>query len=394
MTALPDRPVRLLWITPELQGGIASYSQHLWSAVAEAARADGGFEPLELLQTAPQPKWHAISAARELEPDLVHVQHEYGLFGGTNPFLDVLPAWLRRLRQALPLGTPIVVTAHNVLPNDHRFETRGRGWRGPLYHVANATLLPWLQYHWREGTWGRFQGVIVHSSLQEAYLQGGGLPLTATIPLVVPEMPPSADDRPRNSIPRIGLFGYFCPEKGQDVVIEAMRHVRTPVLLRLAGGVGHPMNNAYYDQCQQRIAEYGLRDCIEVTGFVPEADLSRLFQESDLVVAPFRFTSGSASIVQSLARGAAVLASDLPLNLELNHRVPGTLAFFASEDPRDCARQIDTLLADADRRRLLGQQARRYAATHSPASIARQHLEFYRRVLAPNGSAGRRYGAS
>ena len=74
--------------------------------------------------------------------------------------------------------------------------------------------------------------------------------------------------------------------------------------------------------------------------------------------------------------------------------MPGTLAFFASEDPRDCARQIDTLLADADRRRLLGQQARRYAATHSPASIARQHLEFYRRVLAPNGSAGRRYGAS
>jgi glycosyltransferase involved in cell wall biosynthesis len=394
MTDLPFRPVRLLWITPELQGGIASYSQQLWPAVAAAAHADGGFEPLELLQTAPQPKWNAISAARELQPDLVHVQHEYGLFGGTNPFLDVLPLWLRRLKQALPQGTPIVATAHNVVPEDHRFATRGRGWRRPLYSVANATLLPWLQYHWREGTWGRFQGVIVHSSLQEASLQRGGLPLVSVIPHVVPAIRPSADDRPENPIPRIGLFGYFGPEKGQDVAIEAMRHVRTPALLRLAGGVGHPMNNAYYERCRQRIAECGLRDRIEVTGFVPEEDVSRVFQETDLVMAPFRSTSGSGSLVQALARGAAVLASDLPLNREINDRVPGTLAFFASEDPLDCAQQIETLLADADRRRRLGQQARQYAATHSPASIARQHLDFYRRILAQESSAGRRDGAS
>jgi glycosyltransferase involved in cell wall biosynthesis len=177
------------------------------------------------------------------------------------------------------------------------------------------------------------------------------------------------------------VFGYFCPEKGQDVVIEALRHVKAPVVLRLAGGVGHPMNNFYYELCLRSIAECGLRDRVEVTGSVPEGDISRLYEESDLVVAPFRYTSGSASLVQALARGAAVLASDLPLNREINDRVPGTLAFFASEDPLDCARQIESLLADADRRRLLGQQALLYAASNSPALIAREHLDFYRRVI-------------
>ena len=98
-------------------------------------------------------------------------------------------------------------------------------------------------------------------------------------------------------------------------------------------------------------------------------------------MAPFRTTSGSASLVQALARGAAVLASDLPLNRELNDRVPGTLAFFASEDPIDCARQIESLLADAARRRQLGQQARQYAVNNAPAVIARQHLDFYRRII-------------
>jgi len=382
MNASPPRPVRLLWITPEEQGGIASYSRMLWPAVAEAARADGHFEPLMLLQTAPDARADAIAAVRNLQPDLVHVQHEYGLFGGTNPFLDGLPRWMRRLRQAVPHGTRIVATAHNVLPDGHRFETRGRGWSGPLYRVANAALLPWLRRHWREGTWGLFDGVIVHSALQAAWLQGRGLPLVAAVPLVVPEIRSSADDRPPNPISRITVFGYFCPEKGQDVVIEALRHVKTPVVLRLAGGVGHPMNTVYYERCLQRIADCGLRDRVEVTGFVPEADVSRLFQESDLVVAPFRSTSGSASIVQALARGGAVLASDLPLNREINDRVPGTLAFFASEDPLDCARQIESLLADADRRQRLGQQALLYASTHSPAVIARQHLDFYRRVIA------------
>ena len=142
------------------------------------------------------------------------------------------------------------------------------------------------------------------------------------------------------------------------------------------------MNNAYYERCLQRIAECGLRDRVEVTGFVPEEDVSRLYQQSDLIMAPFRTTSGSASLVQALARGATVLASDLPLNREINDRVPDTLAFFASEDPLDCARQIESLLADADRRQRLGRQALLYALTHSPAVIARQHLDFYRRVIA------------
>lgn len=381
MNTSPCRPVRVLWITPELQGGIASYSRILWPAVADAAHAEGHFELLTNVQTAPGARADAIAAARDLQPHLVHVQHEYGLFGGMNPFLDGLPQWMRQLRDAVPKGTRIVATAHNVMPDGYRFETRGQGWRTPLNRMANATMLPWLRRRWREDTWGRFDGVIVHSALQAALLEAGGLSPIASIPHVVPEIQTSAGERPRNPIPRVTVFGYFCPEKGQDVVIEALRHVKTPVMLRLAGGVGHPVHSAYHEQCRRRIADGGLRDRVEVTGFVPEADISRLFEESDLMVAPFRRTSGSGSLVQSLSRGAPVLASDLPLNREINDRMPGTLAFFASEDPLDCARQIESLLADADRRQRLGQQALLYAANHSPSVIAREHLGFYRQVI-------------
>jgi len=381
MTVTPPRPHRLLWITPEVQGGIASYSHMLWPAMAEAAAAAGDFAPLALAQTPADKSEDAISAARELEPDLVHVQHEYGLFGGLNPLRDRFPGWMRRLRRAVPSGTRIVATAHNVLLKGHRLNTHEQGWRGPLNGVANATLLPWMNRHWREGTWGRFDGVIVHSRFQLQSLLEDGFPVVSKIPHVVPSITQDRHTRDVGPTPTITVFGYFAAEKGQDIVIEAMRHLEIPARLRLAGGVGHPMNLAYKSSCEEAISRLGLRDRVEVTGYVPDAEITRIYDESDLIVAPFRITTGSGSLVQALARGAPVLASDLPLNREINERVPDTLAFFASEDPVDCARQIERLLADPDRRELLGRQALQYAATYSPANIALLHLDLYRRVL-------------
>jgi glycosyltransferase involved in cell wall biosynthesis len=382
MNPTPPDPHRLLWITPEVQGGIASYSHMLWPAVAEAATAAGDFAPLALVQTPTDKREDAISAARELEPDLVHVQHEYGLFGGLNPVRDRFPGWMRRLRQAVPSGTRIVATAHNVLSKRHRLKTREEGWRGPLNRVANATVLPWMNRHWREGTWGRFDGVIVHSRFQLQSLIEDGFPVVSKIPHVVPTITEARHARDVGPTPTITVFGYFAPEKGQDVVIEAMRHLQVPARLRLAGGVGHPIHLEYATRCKKAIDRLGLGGRVEVTGYVPDEEISRIYAESDLIVAPFRETTGSGSLVQALARGSPVLASDLPLNREINERVPDTLAFFATEDPVDCARQIERLLADPDRRERLGRQALQYAATYSPANIARLHLDLYRRVLA------------
>lgn len=380
MNPTSPKPHRLLWITPEVHGGIASYSQMLWPAVAEAAKAAGDFAPLTLLQTAPIARADAISAARDLQPDLVHVQHEYGLFGGLNPVRDRFPGWMRRLRQAVPPSARIVATAHSVL-NDYQFDPAA-GWRSPLHYLVNRFALKWLRNRWGKGTLGQFDGVIIHSRHQRESLHADGFPMVAEIPHFAPAITPTRQEREVGPTPTITVFGYFAPGKGQDIVIEAMRHLQIPARLRLAGGVGHPANVAYKRRCEEAIDRLGLRGRVEVTGYVPDEEISRVYDESDLVVAPFRETTGSGSLVQALARGAPVLASDLPLNREINERVPDTLAFFASEDPVDCARQIERLLADPDRRERLGRQALQYAATYSPANIARLHLDMYRDILA------------
>jgi len=287
---------------------------------------------------------------------------------------------MRRLRQAVPPSARIVATAHSVL-NDYQFDPAAAGWRSPLHNLVNRFALKWLRHHWGKGTLGRFDGVIVHSRFQLQSLLEDGFPVVSKIPHVVPSMTQTRPSHVIGRMPTITMFGYFNREKGQDIVIEAMRHLEIPARLRLAGGVGHPANLAYKRSCEEAIDRLGLRGRVEVTGYVPDEEISCVYAESDLVVAPFRETTGSGSLVQALARGAPVLASDLPLNREINERVPDTLAFFATEDPVDCARQIERLLADPDRRERLGRQALQYAATYSPANIAHLHLDLYRRVL-------------
>ena len=383
MTTPPTKPRRLLWIVPEQRGGIATYARGLWPVIAAACHSAGDFEPLLPLEGSDTAILEQLETSAAMRPDIIHVQHEYGLFGGRNPAVDRFPRWIRRLRRSLPAGGRIVATAHTVVPSGQRLETRGHGWRNPFHAVANAIALPWLHRRWSTTTWGAFDGVVTHSRLQQPDLRVGAGTATATIPHVVPTVAPQASMAAENSGSIVTVFGYFCPQKGQDLAIEALRHCRAPVMLRLAGGPRLVQYDVYMARCRQRITELGLADRVVITGFVPEEELTGVFLTSDLVLAPFRWTSGSGSLAWALAHGAAVLASDLPLNREIADRVPGAVAFFRSEDPVDCGREIERLLDDAPRRALLAAAARQYAAVCSPQTTARLHLDFYRRIAAP-----------
>jgi phosphatidylinositol alpha-mannosyltransferase len=86
-------------------------------------------------------------------------------------------------------------------------------------------------------------------------------------------------------------------------------------------------------------------------------------------------------LVQAFARGKPVLASDLPVNLEIVDRVAGSLRFFRSEDAKDCAKKLSELLEDSHARSALSQAGLRYAEKYSLPNSVQAHLELYREVL-------------
>jgi glycosyltransferase involved in cell wall biosynthesis len=392
---MPGHNASVAWVSSwDRRCGIADYSHALWPSVERECRAAFA-EPPELVSldgiSGPVSGTELLRRLIALRPRIVHFQHEYGLYGGKNPPAYAFPRWVRRLRRELP-GTRIIATGHTILAGDYSFPERGRGWETPVRWLANRTILPALRHSWGPGTWGSLDGVIVHSRLQTAEVSAAAPgAAVAAIPHFVATLAPESQpgdlpgtlrDFGRSDSRWVLVFGFFTPEKGQDVAIQALADVRDPsVLLVLAGGVRRDLDEPYHRRCLQLIDSAGLGDRVRVTGFVEPGHLDALYRRASLVLAPFRETSGSGSLAVALARGAPILASDLPLNRELGERESGSLAFFRSGDPADCARRITELLADPAAIEGLRASAQRYARAWGPDRVAAETVSFYRKVL-------------
>lgn len=361
---------KLLWITPEESGGIRSYANSLWPAVRAEWEKQPDHKVLEPLYETP-----SAAELEELAPDVIHIQHEFGLFGSKIPGFYNFPRWVRAARLALPRAK-IYATAHSVLGPQYRYPWRATGWQRVIRQAVNLLLVPMMRDTWLRRTWGPLDGVIVHSSSQVGIVRATGCQKVAEIPHFVfqhQEVPL----RFKPEIPEVLLFGYVSLEKGQDIAIRALAQVKAPCKLIIAGGIRRDADVGYFARCERLIDKLGLSGRVQITGYVENADVEEFYQRATLVLAPFRETSGSGTLAQALSRRAAILTSDLPLNREINDRQKDCVAFFKSEDAADCARQMDELLSNPEARTQLKKNALAYAESHSIAKTAEKHMEFY-----------------
>ncbi len=377
----------ILWIVPEKQGGIWSYSKTLWPEIKKACELNGLSiaGPIQDLDEV----YHALSEHR---PKLIHIQHEYSFFGSKTPLLYFFPRWLRQMRRTLP-RSKIIATAHVVIPDQYRYPMKGRGWQIPFRYLANAFLLPNLRRLWSQETWGGLDGVIVHSELQVPSIQSAGCQNVKTIPISVFNFSVSDSEKRRQAVlldaeentPLVVVFGFISPEKGQDIAVQAMAALSSlknrSAHLVIAGGGRRKADLKYVQKVKDLIQALGLTHQVTITGFLNEAQAEDILSRATLILAPFRDTTGSASLAQALGRGCAILTSDHPLNLELGRRIPGCLAYFRSEDPIDCAQQMERLLFSPHERAQLSDGARKYSQTYSVTQIAQMHAEFYKTLL-------------
>ena len=318
-------------------------------------------------------------------PDLIHFQHEYGCFGSKLPLLYRFPEWLDEIFKHTT--AKVVATAHTVMGDGFKYPIQSRNWQTPLRLVANRIMMARLIHYWNHSSWGELDGVIVHSDLQAQIIQHSSQAVVTVIPHFVPTHTPHPHAHsqwlsglePDEKI--ILVFGYITPEKGQDIVINAMNELGTKARLIIAGGLRRNQDEAYLKHCKKLIDTLGLGSKVKITGFIPFEELDALSARADLVVAPFKWTSGSGSLANLMSRKMPILASDLPLNLELEKRVPGCLSFFKSADASDCAKVMDALLQNKELTTKMRHQAGVYAQKYSVSHIATLHREFYQRLL-------------
>jgi len=150
----------------------------------------------------------------------------------------------------------------------------------------------------------------------------------------------------------IGCISRFDPVKRIELLVETLRRLRARfprLVLVLVGGGGEQQ------RIRRLVFEGGLSEQVIFTGFLESP--ARILPMLDLYVASSRKEGLPPSMLEAMAAGLAVVATDVPGHRDLV--VPGeTGLLVAPEDPAALADAIAALLTDPARRKSLGQAGR------------------------------------
>ena len=193
-------------------------------------------------------------------------------------------------------------------------------------------------------------------------------------------VPPLPDPRHGTAQPtRIVLFaGFLIKRKGVRYLVEALSLLPAdlPPYRLVIVGEG-PEGDALRDQ----VAALALTDRVEFAGFQPQAVVSEWMQQAKVFVLPSLEEGQGVVLLEALASGTPVVASDVDgmrevVAPEVGVRVPAA-------DPPALARALEKMLMDDDAWRQMSIQARQRAVTlYDWDKIGAQFVELYGRMVA------------
>ncbi len=299
--------------------------------------------------------------------DLVCVQHEYGIFGGTagSHILELL----RNLRM------PIVTTLHTVLrePNTEQHRVM----------VELAALSDRL---------------VVMSEHSSKFLQEIFRVPAAKIDVIPHGVPNLAFVDPNFFKDRFGVggkpvlltFGLLSPNKGVETVIEAMPHIlsHNPDVMYVVAGATHPHirrreGDRYRESLQSLAKNLGVeKNVIFHNRFVSPEEMMEFIGAADIYITPYKNEAQvvSGTLAYALGAGKAVISTPYWHALELLDQRRGVLVPF--QDPKAIADQTIWLLENEAERHAMRKRAYLYSRNMVWKSVAQDYMRSFQRARA------------
>jgi len=360
---------------PPIECGIATYTQYL----TDALRAQGidayivshyggsgknvftafDYEDGDLAEK-------AFSMMTRLTPDLVHIQHEFGLYG-KHSGVSVIPLILQ-FRLA---DIPVVVTLHTIyeeVRDEHRIILTS------IIENSNA--------------------IIIHEPYQLEALKHfikrkELLDKIHVIPHGAREIEPIKNAKAALKIPEdekvVLMIGYFRASKNFERIVRLWpkiveKHKKDDILLIIAGKVRNIEYRDYRNMLFREINSSQARDTIEVIrGQISQDSFDTIISASDAVVLPYSIISQSGIVAHCLAFGKPIITSNTRVMTSL---IEETRAGLICNTDQDYTDNISKILKDDELRKQLSENALRYVRNKvSWPKIAKNHIKIYKKLV-------------
>ncbi len=377
---------------PPMQGGVGDYTHELARAMARqgadvvvltsrhaGARRDaedvlpGSLTVQPVVGRWDWRCWGVIRrVARELCPDVLHVQYQSAAYG-LHPAINLLPYYLR-----LDHSSPRIAVTFHDLRVPYVFPKAGplRWWSVvALARGSDVTIVTNAEDH---------RALSSHSFGERIQV----IPIGSNISVAPPPGFERVAWRGRWGYGADDIvlcyFGFLNESKGGESLVRALGMLAEErgnvYLLMIGGKVGSsdPENRAYLERVQALIADLGLGERVQWTGFTSQAEVSANFMVSDICVLPYRdgvsFRRGS--FMAALAHGLPIVTTQPglpPVGL-----VDGeSVVLAAVENVEALAEAIARLIEAPHLRERLADGARQLSQRFGWEHIARRTLEAY-----------------
>jgi glycosyltransferase-like protein len=185
--------------------------------------------------------------------------------------------------------------------------------------------------------------------------------------------------------------GGIEPRKGSLHLVEALGllkgELHPPPMLAVVGGHSFQDHAGYREAALARAGDLGLSEQdVVILGTVPDAEMPGWYQAADSFVFPSVKEGFGLVVLEAMAAGLPVVASDIPVFREFLGGGKALLARAGSS--ASLAAAMRRAITDRPERRRLAAGGPAVAAAFSWERTARQHLDFYDRVLAGRPRAG------
>jgi glycosyltransferase involved in cell wall biosynthesis len=363
--------MRIIYVStyPPIECGIATYTNYLYAEIKQK-----GFEVYVLSQYGAKGKhvfevynpddkdiayklFHMIS---KLTPDLIHIQHEFGLFGYDRGVQII--DFLIRCRMA---DIPVVTTLHTVYLKP--------AWKE---HLITSEILRLSKEIIVHEAYQKEVLINEYKCMKKIHVIPHGVRKTETIKT-------SKELLGLSSKKVVLLAGYFRTSKHFEKLIDIFPDVLTRV-----------PNAVLLIACRLRIAEYNekrkqllrmmrfldKKEHIRILkGQFPQKTLDYIMSTADVVVMPYSAGAQSGMLAQFSAHNIPVVTSDLLSFKTWNKETGGGLTSYTDEDYVNniCKILNDNILAEKMRKNIQKSNEHRFWDV-----VANKHLYIYENIVA------------